>query len=523
MKVSSKNAAKMGLIAAIIVIFGNVVGIGIFFKNSGIFLKNGYNPWGVLIAWIISSILVFFMALSFAEICSCKTKVKNAGLGGWAESFCGKRFGRWTKIGYPTIYFVILSFACVFFAGEAIVNIYSSCKNSSGSINLGRLTTLFIMLSGLLLFVLFSFLNWKASKFSGKLSQKLSLFKFLPIILVVFLGIIFGILNTSSGLWTQHAWDAGANNFIDKTKPISCKGIIMSIPGILFAFEGYLVIGSISGEIDNAKKNVPLSIIFAIFLISCVNIAITIGCITSGTGNVFELMNTVFAKASNKEKWIQISSTIFSCFIFICIIGVVNGVIFGGIRALQAACDENLLFKSKQIKNVRPNDPLFAGFIYYVIFMSIIILGVGISSIILNTDQIIDGFSEANVTAFYLVYGIIVLGGFINRFTKKVTVNKIKGFHIFSIVGTIGAFSVFGFICLYSYGYQSFFASSKNDLAPWGLFQDSKCSFNLTNLHAGITFWAFIVFIFISPFINDLMIKIFDDKSNTNKLIWQRP
>ncbi|MBQ6970402.1 hypothetical protein IJQ19_02240 [bacterium] len=75
----------------------------------------------------------------------------------------------------------------------------------------------------------------------------------------------------------------------------------MSVPGILFAFEGYLVIGSISGEIDNAEKNVPLSMVFAILLISAVNIAITVGCITCGTGNVFELMEIVFNNVGNKD------------------------------------------------------------------------------------------------------------------------------------------------------------------------------------------------------------------------------
>ena len=38
MKVTKQNAAKLGLMAAIMVIFGNVVGIGIFFKNKGVFV-----------------------------------------------------------------------------------------------------------------------------------------------------------------------------------------------------------------------------------------------------------------------------------------------------------------------------------------------------------------------------------------------------------------------------------------------------------------------------------------------------
>ncbi|MBQ6970400.1 amino acid permease [bacterium] len=82
MKVTKQNAAKLGLMAAIMVIFGNVVGIGIFFKNKGVFAKNDSNPYGVLFAWIASAILVLFIALSFVEICSGKSKNKTTGLGG---------------------------------------------------------------------------------------------------------------------------------------------------------------------------------------------------------------------------------------------------------------------------------------------------------------------------------------------------------------------------------------------------------------------------------------------------------
>lgn len=518
MKVSKQKAAKMGLVAAIMAIFGNVVGIGIFFKNAGVFKKNDWNPYGVLIAWIVSIVLVFFIALSFAEICSCKTKSKNAGLGGWAENFCGHKFGRWTKISYSIAYFMIQVFSCVFFAGEAIINVISSVNGSSGTIDFGRWTTLYIMLAGVALLILFTFLNWKASKACSKLGQGLSFFKFLPIILVIVLGVVFGLLNGKNGLWAQHQWKEG--KIADVSNPMNIMGVIMSIPGILFAFEGYLVIGNISGEIDKPEKNVPLAMILAILLVSCVNIGITIGCITCGTGNVFELMEIVFQNMDNKELWIKIASTVFACFIFICIIGVVNGMSFGGIRALQSACEENLLFKSKAIVNAKPNDPLFAGLIYFTIFMSILTIGCGVPSVILNTDQIIDGLSEANVTAFYLVYGLVVLGGFINRFTKKVEVTKIKGFIIFSFLGAIGAIAVFGFIGGFSYGYQAF-AKAANDDASWGLFQNN--TFVLKNWQAGITFWAFILYIFCLPFINDLLIRCSKDyKTSKEKLIWQR-
>ena len=383
------------------------------------------------------------------------------------------------------------------------------------------------MLAGFLLLALFTFLNWKTSRFCGKLGQSLSFFKFVPILLVIVLGITFGILNAQYGLWNHNAYkeiepSSGNYDFVKSLEPINLIGIIMSIPGILFAFEGYLVIGSISGEIDNAEKKVPLAMVIAILLISCVNIGITVGCITCGTGNVFKLMEVVFRNVVD-EKWNQIANTVFSCFIFICIIGVVNGMTFGGIRALQAACDENLLFKASQIKKFKPNDSLFGGFVYYVSLMLILILGVGVPSICLNTDQIIDGLSEANVTAFYLIYGSVVLGGFINRFTKKVTTTKIKGFPIFALLGAIGSIAIFAFISFGLNGYFAFF-DVKNEDSQWGLFQ--KNTFVLKNWQAGIAFWSFIVYIISLPFINDLLIRCSNEykknKNKVEKLIWQR-
>ncbi|MCQ3914685.1 MAG: amino acid permease [Mycoplasmoidaceae bacterium] len=81
-KVKKETAGKIGLIAAILYIIGNVVGIGIFFKNGTVFRLNEGNFAGVLLAWGLSIVIVLCMALSFAEVSTCKMKNKNAGVGG---------------------------------------------------------------------------------------------------------------------------------------------------------------------------------------------------------------------------------------------------------------------------------------------------------------------------------------------------------------------------------------------------------------------------------------------------------
>ncbi|MBR2652519.1 hypothetical protein IKE96_04210 [bacterium] len=50
MSVKIKTAKKIGLVTAISVLIGSVIGIGIFFKNNTIFQNNGNNATGVLIS-----------------------------------------------------------------------------------------------------------------------------------------------------------------------------------------------------------------------------------------------------------------------------------------------------------------------------------------------------------------------------------------------------------------------------------------------------------------------------------------
>jgi hypothetical protein len=49
-KVSQKTAGKIGLFGAMSVIIGGIIGIGIFFKNNGVFGNNHGNATGILLS-----------------------------------------------------------------------------------------------------------------------------------------------------------------------------------------------------------------------------------------------------------------------------------------------------------------------------------------------------------------------------------------------------------------------------------------------------------------------------------------
>jgi len=499
-KVKQSTANKIGLFSAIMIIFGAIVGVGIFFKNVSVFKANNNNWLGVLLSWVITIVMAMAMAISFAEAGTCKLKNKSDGLGGWASCYCGNQFGRYVKISHSLNYFPVIITAIAVFTGEACLN----CFGTPGSINYGSLSTLYVFLIGLGFLALFIFLNLIAAKAMGKFNDVAGIIKFIPIIAVILLGIIFGVLNANGGLWNQPS---------TKDNQFSITGVIGSIPAILFAFEGYTIIGSISGEMKDSERNVPLSMVIAMVIVSILNLAITIGCITAGTGNVYELMDIVF-KDANLAKIFKI---IMSVFLFICILGVLNAMIYSGVRGLQANCINDTLFKGKALANAKANNPVFGGCIYLLMICFFWLLALGIPSAILNVDAIADGSTNTLIIYFYILYAIILLGAFRNRFSKKVTVNKIKIFPVTCVISIICCLFIFGFSGIYQSLVNPIMKPTSVDIT-WGLFIESETS--LCNWQFAIIFWSLFAAMACLPLINDLLIKLFDHK-NKQPLIWQ--
>ena len=520
-KVSKQTAGKIGLFSAIMIIFSTLIGIGIFFKNSAVFNNNHGNPYGILISWIIAIILVMCTALSFCEISSCKTKGKSAGLGGWAERFCGHHFGRYAKVGYALFFYALDSFVIMFFTGEACLNCFANFGGGAGSVDFGPLTVFYIFLAGAGLFALFLTLNILATKGATKFSNVVGIIKFLPIIAVVVLGLAFGIMK-NGGLWTHHWYD------IPQTEATPFKldlvGIIISLPSILFVYEGYLIIGNISGDMKNPERNVPLAVVIAIIIAACLYVIITIGCITAGTGNVYHLMEFCFGEGSLLA---NIFTNIMSVFMFISVLGVLNAMTFTGTRAFQSSCESGELFKSKTLLNKKPGNKLFAGGVSFAIVIAIWWAIMVIPSCLLNTDQIIDGMSNMMILAIYIVYAVLLCCGLNNRRTNKVEVRKMKGFKIFCPIAiftcvfmilfcSVYQFFAIPLIDIYQYG------MSWNDIynCGWGLFVGTP--FKLNYWQVMVCYWTIFAFMMTCPFINDLMIKWWD-KGNKQCLIWQKP
>ena len=530
MEVSKKTTAKIGLFGAITIILGGMIGIGIFFKNGGIFAANNANTIGVLMSWIVASLIAFATAFSYTEIITCKTRVSNAGLAGWAEQFCGHKISRGVKIWQPMFYFPMYVFVIAIFASEAMFNCFMT---DPGTIDLGNMTMLYIMLGGLGLIILFVGMNYMSTKVSSNFSKYTTIIKFLPLVAVVVLGVAFGTIN-GGGIWNNMIFIhyGGMNQYVPigpgnpaYSGQFSINGVFMSIPAILFAFDSFLIIGNISSDIKNPSKNVPLSMVIAMIVTIFIYIVFSIAQITIGTGNPYVIMEIV--ASGNETLKIALNITM-SIFILIAILGVLNAITMAGVRSMTACVNDEVAFASKTFKKVKSSNPLTSGTLYLLVLVFILFIGVGLPSVIMNTDQIVDGFSNLAVLFFFLIYGTIILGGLINRHTNKVEVRKVKGFVTVGIIAVVGCFFAFAYCAFYQFfiaiilepnGLSVLGTRTHASINTWGLFL--KSNFVLANWQVAIVFWSAALFFFALPFINDGLIKKFD-KQNNQPLIWEK-
>lgn len=483
--VSTKTAKKIGLIGSIALLIGSVIGIGIFFKNDTVFRTNNGNGIGVLISWILASIIAFCTALSFAEIGFGKRK--GAGLAGSMEAMYGQKAGRFINFNQNFFYYGILNLSIALFSAEAIFNLVPEGTKFTNNLHIG-----FVFLLGIGLLAIFLIFNYLSVKWSTRFQVLASSLKFFPLIAVAIAGLVFGIQNPDKNLFIKNS----------PTENLSFNSIIISLPGILFAFDSFLSIGTIKNEMRDARKQVPLTIIIGMIIVIIFYLFVTVGQIFAGVGAAPDLFDKIF---ENNEIAKQVSSSILNIFILVSIIGVLNSLILTGLRSFEQSIKSRLFYGYWLFDKIiqKHDDKLKSGIIIASItycFWLVIIL---IPSVIINTDAFIDGISNFPTLFMFGVYGTIVLKGLINRAKKIEPEQKVKGFWFVGIISVIGCYLVFGYLFFWEYTFS--LITDFNKMLTWGLFISHD--YETPKWVGSIWFMGCLIFFIVAPLINDALLK----------------
>lgn len=271
----------LGLVAAISIIIGNVVGTGVFLKARVMTCNVGSPEW-VLIVWIAAGLLSLAGALTYAELAAMKPEA------GGEYVFLRDAYGRLSSFLYGWMLIFVgktgaqASVAVVFAIG---LNDFldGKLKQTLFQTNIMgysyELTSLQII--AVMMIVIFTTINCASVAMSGRIATALTVVK---IALIGFVGIgafvwVTGGAFTHFGMTEAGGACEGVGEAVryGSASYTFIGGFGAAMLGALWGYDGWNNLSLVAGEIENPGKNIPLALIggtiVIIFLYAFANLA----------------------------------------------------------------------------------------------------------------------------------------------------------------------------------------------------------------------------------------------------------
>ncbi len=319
-----------GLLTATTMIIGIVIGSGIFFKSDDVLSYTGGNVGLGVLVLCIGAFSIIFGSLTLTEL-SIRTK-KNGGFVGYYEDFISKEvacgFGWFqTFVYYPTLNAVVSwvagIYTCSLFGIKATLEIQ-------------------IMIGYALMLIVYA-VNILSLKLGGYFQNLSTIIKLIPLLGIAVLGAFWGVANPEipAGIELVSKSNVGL-------------GWLAALAPIAFSYDGWIIATSITNEVKNPKKNMPLALIIGPLVVLAVYLLYFVG-ITNMLGT--EYIMSTGNDAVNKAGELILGNDggkVILIFIIISILGVVNGITLGSLRMPQALASKHMIPNAEKIDKINP-------------------------------------------------------------------------------------------------------------------------------------------------------------------------
>jgi amino acid transporter len=316
--------------------------------------------------------------------------------------------------------------------------------------------------------VTFIFVNAISTKAAKGISWVATVCKFTPLILIGFLGIIFGALDGFKNSFFKSTSIAVATTNSSNSSSISVLGIFASLPALLFTFDSFLTIGNAATNMEKPEKQVPKAILIGIPVVAGLYLFVTIGQLLTGQRDVYAFFEYIVRQAHGSETIVTSINIVVGCIIMLSLFGSVNAMTIGAVRSIQSGINNGDIMGSDVFKRLGKNKPLRAGCLYGLIIGTILCGIMAIPTIVLNSDSAYDGVSNLPTLFFFVIYAMVILFGLINHFNHKVEVKRMFIYPVLAVVSILGCMFAFGYNLFYEYFIRCF---TDNVNVNWGMFK----------------------------------------------------
>lgn len=338
---SSSLAKKIGFWSATSIVIGSMIGSGVFMKPASMAGQLGSPVWLTLV-WVIAGIFSLFGALVYAELGAMMPET------GGIYVYFRRMFGDFTAFLYGWAAFSVINTAAV----AAIAFVCAEYSNYFlhlprfdpvmersvawhipfiGDLypleNIGVKSLAIVLIAGL---TLLNYLSVKA----GSVFQVVSTALKMAVIAALVLGIFFSP-------------NGSLENFIHAENPKSgsglLSGVIAAMTGAFFAFDGWINISSMAGEIKNPQKNIPGSLFIGV--LACIIIYVLVNQAYLYVLPVEQVaLSPLVASDAIAVAWGHASSAVIAAMIVICTFGAINGNIMATARITYAMGKDKAFF-----------------------------------------------------------------------------------------------------------------------------------------------------------------------------------
>lgn len=335
----------LGLIAAMSLVVGMVIGSGIFMKPGKVIAAAGDSTMGLL-AWVLGGIITLAAGLTVAELGA--QIPRTGGLYAYLDEVYGKFWGYLFGWVQTLIYGPAIFGALGLYFSSLLMPFFGIADTMKLPIAIGAV-------------VFLAAINSLGSKYGGFIQSVATAGKLIPIALIAIFGLWKGngqILGMSSG--------AG-----------QAAGMGAAILATLWAYDGWIGVGFVAGEMKNPARQLPQAIVFGLSIVMVAYLAVNIAMLHVLPAADIVSLGQRAAGTTAGLLFGEFGGRLVSVGILVSIFGTLNGYILTSPRVPYAMALRGQLPASSVLGRCHTNfgTPVNATILQVVLAIAFILLG----------------------------------------------------------------------------------------------------------------------------------------------------
>lgn len=399
MPVQRTLVRTLGLSYVIIFVVANIIGSGVYKKIAPMAAELHSSVW-ILMAWIVAGIITIFGALSNAEVAGLLADT------GGDYVYLKKIYNRFFSFLYGWSLFAVIQTATI----SSLAYVFAQSLNSIvplpeffPSMQTFTIAGWFypfqnsgVKLVAILLILILTFLNINGLKTGARTSKYILGLVFAGLFTIV----IFGLINIKSV----------PDNFLNPGElvggSVTISSFFTAMLAAFWAYQGWVSVGFVGGEIKNPNKNIPKGIIIGVFIVIAIYLLVNLTYMAllsiPQLEQIYASTNQIAAVEAVRSFWGNGGALFIGLLILLTTLGCTNASILTGARPYYAMANDKLFFPRVGTLN-KANVPGHS------------LLWQGIWASVLVLSGTFDQLTDMIIFAVFIFYGATSLGVIILR------------------------------------------------------------------------------------------------------------